>query len=68
MGFGLAAVPDHRVDPAAGRAEQSDHAVVVPVVYPAEDDGGILGLDHVTNPSCTRTVLANPLRYAIIGL
>ena len=46
VGLRLAAVADDGIDPAAGRAEEGDHAVVVPIVDAAQDDGGVFGLNH----------------------
>ena len=47
VGLRLAAVPDDSVDPAAGGAQEGYHAVIVPVIDPAQDDGGVFGLNHL---------------------
>ena len=46
VGLGLSTVSDDCVNPSAGRREQCDHPIVVPIIDMAEYDSGVFGLNH----------------------
>ena len=46
VGFRLPAVPDHRVDPSPGGAEQRHHPVIIPIIHMTQHNGRIFRLYH----------------------